>query len=234
MKIPTFLPIFNGFYGSYWEDNNIESESEYLETEGIYITKFLSYKLKNTEDSKLLSDFLNDNFNWKDYYNELSKAFCDVVANEIEFINNIEFEQLISPRYYNFTNDSINCIIDINLGAFREWIFNNTDFIDKQLKERYTSCDGFISHYPNNFEDWQLDTNNFTKLEGHYLGALLNIYAEYEEIEEDILYEYSDIWPSEFYEYKTENLLNEIKEKEIDIIEEFKDPNQLNLALKES
>jgi hypothetical protein len=45
------------------------------------------------------------------------------------------------------------------------------------LAARYTSRSGFISHYPSTLEEWEDDTENFTNLDGHYCGAILDFIA---------------------------------------------------------
>jgi hypothetical protein len=183
-QIKTFLPIFNGFYGSIWED--------YLTSDG------------EAEHYKLDDDF--DFYQYVDYnkyFNHLSNQFCNIVENELkEFVHSIEFEELVSPKYYNFTNDSINCTIKPNTLAIRNYIFNNLEQFRKFLKDNYTSCDGFSSFHSNNFDEWITLTDNFTVLnhDKHHLGALLNFIAQNEGItEECLIYGVTDTHISEFY-----------------------------------
>jgi len=192
-EIKTFLPLFNGFYGSIWED--------YLTSDG----EAEHYKLDENFDFFAYIDY-------NKYFNELSNQFCNIVESELkEFINSIKFEELISPKFYNFSNDSINCVIDPNTEKIKEYIFNNKEQFCKFLKEQYTSCDGFNSSHSNNFEDWAELTNNFEDLNsnGHHLGAILNFIAENEGItEECLIYGVIDIHISQFYTAEFYKLVN--------------------------
>lgn len=182
-EIKTFLPVFNGFYNSFWED--------YLNSDG------------EAEHYNLPDDF--DFYQYVDYnkyFNHLSKQFCNILENELkEFVNSIEFEELISPKYYNFTNDSINCIIKPNVKVIKEYIYNNKDQYSKYLKVEFTSRSGFISYYSNDFEGWEELTDNFTNYDNKFcLGSVLNFIAQNEGITEDcLIYGVIDTHISEFY-----------------------------------
>lgn len=192
-QVKTFLPIFTGFYGSLWED--------YLTSDG------------EAEHYNLPDDF--DFYKYVDYnkyFNHLSSQFCNIVEKELTgFVHSIEFEELISPKYYNFTNDSINCTIKPNTLAIRNYIFNNQEQFKQFLKDNYTSRDGFSSFHSNNFDDWVILTDNFTDLnhDTHHLGALLNFIAQNEDItEECLIYGVIDTHISEFYTEEFYKLLN--------------------------
>jgi hypothetical protein len=183
-KVKTFLPIFNGFYGSIWED--------YLTSDG------------EAEHYKLDDDF--DFYQYVDYnkyFNHLSKQFCNIVENELkEFVYSIEFEELVSPKFYNFSNDSINCTIKPNTLEIRNYIFSNLERFREYLKDNYTSRDGFNSFHSNDFDEWIILTDNFRDLshDTYHLGAILNFIAQNEGITEGCLeYGAIDTHISEFY-----------------------------------
>ena len=91
MDINTYLPIFKGFYGSIFEPD-VDNEIDYIN------------ELRQ-EKNKPEIDFDDVNFNYDNYYLELSKEFCFIVWNELEdFIYKIEFSELKSPKYYNYSN----------------------------------------------------------------------------------------------------------------------------------
>jgi len=192
-KVKTFLPIFKGFYGSIWED--------YLTSDG----EAEHYKLDDNFDFYQYVDY-------NKYFNHLSKQFCNIVENELkEFVYSIEFEELVSPKYYNFSNDSINCTIKPNILEIRNYIFSNSERFREYLKDNYTSCDGFSSFHSNNFDEWVILTDNFRDLnhDKHHLGAILNFIAQNEGITEECLY-YGviDTHISEFYTEEFYKLVN--------------------------
>lgn len=175
--IKTYLPIFTGFY------NNIYYEDCFYE-------QFI-------EDKKEL----NFNFEFEDLHFNYSKYYKDVaqeITNEVESIlidlklcKSVFFEHLVSPKFYNFEDDSINVEItltDENIKTIQNYLYNNLENFKNYLKKRYTSRDGFISYYSNSFEDWKSFTDNFTDLTGsHYLGSILDFITSNEGNEENQL-----------------------------------------------
>jgi len=179
MKIKTYLPIFSGFYNTCWEldlDNVLYSLNQDRQDNGFY--------------SEIDYDMLDiDN---ESYELDIVKSFCDVLPDFMnDFINSIELEKIVSPKYYNFSNDSADVIIDINVYKIRDFIYSHKDNFIIWLKNKYTSCDGFISHYDNDFTSWEADTSNFTnfKINGHVLGSILDFIANELEVNELSIYE---------------------------------------------
>jgi len=177
--IKSYLPIFTGFYESIFEPYE-DSEIEHINE--IRLDKNL--KPINYDDC---------DFDYNDYYNRISIQLCEIVENELsDFINDIKFIKLDSPKYYNYTNDSITCIINPNKKSILNYIKNNFELWSKYLKDNYTSYDGFISSYSNNpkSNDW----NEYNIINGfHQLGSVLNFIAINEDITEiDLSYSIID------------------------------------------
>jgi len=158
MKINTYLPIFNGFYGSILED-------------------------------------LED-------HEEASKLFVEAVNKEVnqDIKCDIKFQSLVRPRFYNFTNDEIHVSILISKKEFN-YLFNycleQREEFTKYLESRFTSCDGFASHYYNTLAGWERYKYEFNDYEeskqGVILATLLDFYLEYVfEYSEDNLMEYAN------------------------------------------
>lgn len=158
--IKTYLPLFSGFYGTIWESD----ESDFC-----------------SENDCKIDDLVVD---YDAYNKDVVLGICDFVKSNCPFIISITFENICSPKFYNFENDSANVTIEIKKREFKKYLNDNKEELNTYLKERYTSRDGFLSSYGNSFEEWQEDTNNFTNLEGHYLGSLLAFYFFNEEITE--------------------------------------------------
>ena len=169
MKIKTYLPIFTGFYESIFEPNE-DSEIDYINE-------------LRTENNKSEINYDHIDFDYNKYYLELSEDLCDKVWSELDnFIYKIEFLELKSPKFYNYSNDYIECIITPKKQAILSYIKQNYNNWRKYLKDNYTSYDGFISHYDNNpnSEDWNLDS----LFKQHQLCSVLNFIAENENITE--------------------------------------------------
>ena len=175
MEINTYLPVFKGFYESIYEPCE-ENEIDYIN------------ELRN--DKKLKPINYDDcDFNYDDYYLDISKQLCDILENELsKYVYKIDFDKLKSPKFYNYSSDVIHCIIKPKKQAILSYIKDNKIEFDKYLKDNYTCYDGFISHYDNNSnsEDWN-ETNIINGL--HQLGSVLNFICINEGITEFDLYD---------------------------------------------
>lgn len=172
--VKTFLPIFSGLYNSPYEDNGY-SELEYINDE------------RNAKGLCAL-EYDDLTFDYEYYKTELSKELCGEFHNLMNesfpnLITEVKCEGMQSPKYYNYSNDSINIEITVNKDIFEQLIKENYDKIAEKIKEKYTSCSGFISHYSN-------DINKFLENQygEHQLGSLLDIICEITEIDESMLF----------------------------------------------
>jgi hypothetical protein len=206
-NIETYAPIFTGFYGSHWDEPDFYGEAEYF---------------------GLPENFpFWDYFNWGDYKEALSKAFCDKIEHYMsDFIERIDYESLSSPKYYNFTNDSINCTIRPKKKAIQEYIYANKPAFEKYLEDHLKSRDGFISSHSYSFYDWEEDTKKFLHFDkkhdyqGFNLGFVLDFIAENEEITSEIFYDV-EVYISEFFTeefYKFADIMRDLKEGELDFV----------------
>jgi len=165
-KYKTWMPVFQGFYGT--------------------LLEFDYYRLEDFDDVD------NLNIDYKQYENDISELACNFIESECNFIKSVKFEKLISPKFYNFSNDSINCEITLDVNKLSDYINDNLEAFKDYLKDNYTSYDGFSSSYSNDVNKWRYDTDNFIEFnDGHKLGALLQFYFinEFEDINMS-MYEY--------------------------------------------
>ena len=136
-KIEIQLP-FSGFSHSAHDmyiDNHIECEIGYLENE-------LGY----TEEQL---DIIKDRFYMMDYA-PTRKAICEhyinafnaVFYDEYNIHLDLQYSQLISPRFYNFETDRLYAFIDESIYNEVVTLVNKTDF-KAMLKDRYSKRDGF-------------------------------------------------------------------------------------------
>ena len=182
MKYKTFLPVFPGFYGTIFEAD----ESYEIET--------INDVRKNAFLDRIEDDSIE--FDYQQYYENVAKECCDFLGDNLArlgFVSKITKEAIVSPREYNFRNDSINIVVEMNLKNRKEiqkYIFAHRKEFQAYLKERYTSCSGFISSYSNLFVDWSDETGKFYKFDNpdHYLGAVLQFICEQEKIDEESMY----------------------------------------------
>ena len=165
--IKTFLPVFPGFYNTLYE----------FDDTGIV-------DLMEVPDI----DFLD--IDYQAYKTDVAKSFCEFIESEVDFIDKVTFENISSPREYNFYNDAINVEITLNIAELQKYLLDNFEALDEYLCNNYTSCSGFISHYSNTAKEWQEETNNFTRLDidSHRLGALLSFYFDHENYTSEQIY----------------------------------------------
>ena len=179
MKVQTFLPVFNGFYNTVFEyilDNATE------------------FAIDNyNEQNNTLLNYDDFNFNYNLIMSEICKDAVIKIEeklNEIGINCSIIYENLISPREYYFSNDSIN--IEINFKKFSqviEILEQNFDSFAQYIKEHYTSCSGFISSHSSYASDWIEDLREDAENEAHKVGAVLDfILQEIEEYKDEDLY----------------------------------------------
>lgn len=153
----TCIP-FEGFYDSYaselvdqalglsdgdydmWIEDNPKGKSE---TDDSYRDRREAYfeKLRDEAD-----------------YKGMQIEFCKEYVEEFSKDNGIklEFESLDSPKFYNFTTDRIFCFIH------PDEVSRLVKIVDRKalaelIKEKFTSRDGFSSHYASTFEEWKID-----------------------------------------------------------------------------
>ena len=174
-EINTYLPVFTGFYEGIYEPDET-SEIDYIN------------ELRNEKNLKNI-DYDNCEFDYDNYYLDISSQLCDILEDELsKFVYKIEFKKIESPKFYNYSNDKIDCIIKPKKQAILNYIKKHKTEFKKYLKDNYTSYDGFISFYDNNLDskDW----NNHNIINGeHQLGSVLNFICINEGINELDLYD---------------------------------------------
>lgn len=159
MKIKTWLPLFHGFYNTGMIPSDNECEVEMLaEEEGI------------SED---------EIFDRLDYHAEKLDASKQIVKSVERLLKEIipdikiSFEKVNSPKFYNFSNDSIDVEIETETDL-TSLVKDDEDF-KAYIKKKYTSRDGFSSHYENDSEEW---LKSYKEDEAHKAGSILNFLAE--------------------------------------------------------
>ena len=174
-EINTYLPVFTGFYEGIYEPDET-SEIDYIN------------ELRNEKNLKNI-DYDDCEFDYDNYYLDISSQLCDILEDELsKFVYKIEFKKIESPKFYNYSNDKIDCIIKPKKQAILNYIKKHKTEFKKYLKDNYTSYDGFISFYDNNLDskDW----NNHNIINGeHQLGSVLNFICINEGINELDLYD---------------------------------------------
>ena len=178
IKIKTWLPVFSGFYATFFEPD---------ETHEIdYINELRQEKNLSPIDSESCS------FNYEKYKNEAAASCCNYVEKELQDLISenlkIDFEGLDSPRFYNFSNDSINCSITVNsvsLKKVKKYLIENLSDFEEYLK-RYKTRDGFISFFSCGSEVWLSEYWKEIETNEHFFGAILDFILKNEDQEAEL------------------------------------------------
>jgi hypothetical protein len=187
MEIKSYLPIFPGFYGSQFE---FEDEERILED--------------LNEESEVEISYENIDFDYKEYHDRVAKRCCDEIENYLkhDYLDiTITFEEVISPREYNFTNDYINCTYNLSDETFKtliEYCKRELQEFTAFLIEKYSSRSGFISFFSTEPEIWfneylKEDDEKFIRafagiLEFYLKNEAYNEYSLYCDIQEETSY----------------------------------------------
>ena len=168
----TFAPLFTGFYGTVFEYDNEDMDIEsYNEEYG--------------------TDLNYDDFEWdyKDYENRIGRAFVNRLESELNYFLPIKitFKEIHSPKYYNFSNDSINVKVEVSLNELLKLVQDRKEQAAEYFKDHYTSCSGFISFHSNDIDDW-LNKEYILENSQHRIGALLDCLCSIEIDPNDVMY----------------------------------------------
>jgi hypothetical protein len=160
-EIESYLPLFTGFYNTQFE---CDCEDGYI------------------EDGKTYDDY---EWDYTEYHNRIAETVTELVADKLksQFDITTEYQNLVSPKYYNFSNDSINVKYTLGENTLKKlltFILDDFDEFDAYINYNYSSRDGFMSFYSNKGIDWIADyLMNEEKL-NHVFGAILEYCIDYD------------------------------------------------------
>lgn len=166
-KIGTWLPQFSGFYNTIWEPDETR-EIEYVNER----RKELGLEPITFDDCE---------FDYATYNLRVVKGIASIVGSALKkggYIKVMEFEQIVSPREYNFRNDSANVIVTLtqkNEKAIKQVLLTNEIKWAEWLENHYTSYSGFISSYPNTIEAYM---DGCPLEDAHKLGMILQFICD--------------------------------------------------------
>jgi len=126
---------FGGFYESI-HSNNIDN----------LIECYIEYYNEENNTNKEYDDF---DFDYSKMHNQYIKQYCDLLEDYIlnEYNLDIKFTdlQLISPSYYNYETDKIECKIN-KPSTLMDYFKTHYDFLE-YLESATQSYSGYTSHY---------------------------------------------------------------------------------------
>jgi hypothetical protein len=128
---------FAGFYQSIWSDIVDQYVEQYVEL----------------HDEQINAESIYDHLDFRQAYTELAKLYAEAFAKWLgETLDRPvehEFEELTSPRFYNFETDKIfvrlpEAVLQAVLDDLRS---KDQETLERTFRDRFTSRDGFISFY---------------------------------------------------------------------------------------
>ncbi|HDK27226.1 MAG TPA: hypothetical protein ENG48_09125 [Candidatus Atribacteria bacterium] len=221
----TWLPLFPGFYETIYSPNVVVQSycDDYLEDgyNSDIEVEIDSERWKRDIAKLFIKEFhkaANDSFyEYVNVENDWDNGRSDNSSSKrkrytYKMIHSIEFQEIYSPKEYNFSTDSINIIVGFtaeNIANIISFVTGSIESCTKQEKldsdiyscigyyidEKFTKAPGFIPKYSNNLlsSDW-VDLYSClcdTEKCGHILECLFSVCAKLS-AQEDIL-DWSDI-----------------------------------------
>lgn len=151
----TTIP-FSGFYSSLHDDALTDAVQQMFSDLGSGCT---------INDG--LADRAISEVDWRRVHSVYAKEYCGDFADYFEI--KLEFDELVSPREYNFTTDRIfakmttETLLDIRKRV-------DEKVLRQAIHDRHTSYDGFYSFYSNTLESWPEDV---TEWDANQVGTLV-------------------------------------------------------------
>ena len=194
-KFSLSLPFFPGFY----ETSLMNCDTDYFA-----IHEELDYYY-HTEDGgnrmELTADDLD--FDYAEYQKDVIDAFIAAWKSHApEIVEDVEFDAIDSPRYYNFENDRLFCFVTLKKGwqdEMRHFIALNYDWLQERIHKEWSSRDGFISFMDNDIDGW--GEKLFDECDTRYIGTMIGymMIIENEDIYDDIISDtLENIYPCQY------------------------------------
>ena len=145
-RIKAAIP-FAGFYDSVWSGAIDTAEEQEIEN--------LMEDWPELEEE--IQGVLISNADYNGMHQAIAYAYVDAfkdqINEELSLAIKLDFEEMISPREYNFTTDRIFCEIPVK---HLETLFDKVgrEAVAVTAREMFTSRSGFISFYDPDIETW--------------------------------------------------------------------------------
>jgi|GEM_PF-1940851 len=150
---------FAGFYGS-WHDDRVDEVEE---------------RMFQDDSGQLTSDYLYETFwsgvDYSEVFERYARAWTAALAHESGIA--MDFEEMTSPREYNFQTDRVFAKISrSDLAKMLRAVRGKR--LAAAIHERCTSRSGFCSFYPNDIRRWP----RIADWDHNHVGIVLECYLE--------------------------------------------------------
>lgn len=163
------LPFFPGFY----ESSLYSPDTEYwaIKQEVEYYTHDL--REEHPEYQGITEDDLE--FDYKAYQKDVMGSFIIAFKDAApDIVESVEFDELVSPKYYNFSTDRLFCWVTFSedwKAVMRKFMLDNYGLLKDHIKEVWSSRDGFMSFTSNDVDEWF--GKIFDEEDPMYIGTML-------------------------------------------------------------
>lgn len=196
MKTLSINIPFGGFYESKWSDlvdDAAEQHARDYAGDGQKEADIPeALRLSESEVSECVFSACNYYAGYAAIARDYPEAFNAQALNVLGFDLNLTFEELTSPREYNFETDRIFCRIPVSI-VRRLFALSRKDRhsrLSATIASRFTSRSGFISFYDNTLQSWL--EKPLLDWDANELGTLLIACLDGELDDMEIYYSMSD------------------------------------------
>jgi hypothetical protein len=157
-KFSAAIP-FAGFYES-WHDDNIDrcEEQMFWDDNGDVL-------------SQRLIEMFAENLNYEIVRQKYARQYVAVLSHAIGIP--MHYEEMVSPREYNFMTDRLFAFIErSNLAKMLRAVRGK--WLNQKITDCFTSRSGFISRYPNHIGDWP----RIAEWDYNHVGTVLSAYCD--------------------------------------------------------
>lgn len=148
------------------------------------IESAFNHDYETGEDIELGDDYdkarWDANISWGEIHKNYAKAYTEEFGDRFDL--DLEFVDLVSPRYYNFSTDRIFANVPLEqINKIRKEVEAHPEY-PEYIRERYTDRDGFWSNFPSDYKDegWTAE-----ELQPVQYCTILEFYLEYIEQDDD-------------------------------------------------
>lgn len=137
----TWLPCFPGFYESRLYNNDMETEAVSSLISEIYVHDFPHDLLKHWFLHHHVGNIGDLKCDFDRYQKDVAKSFCSHVSMYVDEatgdFSEIEFQDIWSPREYNFRTDEVHCSITIDVDKTLKYIQDRREKFCEYIRDFY-------------------------------------------------------------------------------------------------
>jgi hypothetical protein len=150
---------FSGFYETSHDQRIDEAEEQMFSGDDGEIVSSVAYEA------------FWSNLNYGSVHEKYAKAYVAALAHGLKIP--LDYEEMVSPREYNFTTDRL--FAKISRSDFAKMLRAvRGKRLNEKVLDQFTSCSGFISFYPNSVSLW----GRIADWDYNQVGTVLSCYID--------------------------------------------------------